>query len=1135
MRLVSITSLLLTALLPALAQDRGTIEGTVTDVTGSVVPAASIRIMQVGTNANWSFVANDVGRYYAPNLPLGSYRVTVQKEGFSTATSDGVEVRSQSNVRVDIKLQVGAIADRIEVTSQAAMLDTATSTVSSSIGTKQLGELPFISFGEHSNITSYLQYLPGSESTPALTGAPTGAAVSPIMNGSQASATEVFVDGAPASDGVFQGSLWENGATVNHYGEFNIVTNSFSAEYGRTGTWFYSVTTKAGTNDVHGSVYDNFVNTALNARDFFQATRQIYHQNEGGYTIGAPVYIPKLYNGRNRTFFFFGQDLFYSKGAMTGTLLTIPTMAMRQGDFSSYKDAAGNVIPIFDPTSTNAAGVRTQFPNNQIPSSMFSTVSKNILALMPAPDLPTAAANYHSRTGTNPLFNNFTETARVDHSISDKEKFYVSYDDEYRPRHIAGIGWGADSPLEGLQNQPLHSRTARLSFDSILRTTLINHITFGYDYYLNPAFDSTLGQGWDPKLGIQGMPYDIGSFPTVQFSGGTNAPINMGLGQSSHLGTARWTFNESLSWTKGHHFLKFGGSYWFNVRNDRAQARGNGTFAYSNQVTSQPTAAQYGQWGSSFASFLLGDVSTASTKGPTYLATRVPYQALFVQDEWHVFKKLSLSLGLRWENNSPSYDKWDRFANFSPTTPNAAAGNILGALVFSGNGPGTINARTTVQPWHKGFAPRLGYSYQITSKLVMRGSFGIYYAPPTFANALTLQWYESAASFTSPNGYDPYYKWDSPFPKYTPAVNDPTFLNGQSVAWYNSDWARSGPIINWTGGFQYELTPSMLLDVTYLGRHATSQQSTALGNPDVLDSSYLGLGSLLQQSATSPAAVAAGIKLPWASFGSFTLPTVGQALRPYPQYSAMTNQDSKLGIDRYNSLQIKLTRRLSHGLMVMGSFTWSKNLTNIGTTLQGPWERNKIVAPSATTLPADFKVSMIYDLPFGKGKAFLHSRGGVVNGALGGWQLVFFIERASGSPLTVIPSNTLSAYGINKRANLNPGVPLTLNTDMGSFDPATDRYINPAAFSSPSTYALGNTPATMDWLRGWPLHSESASIYKTIRLYERVAAKIGVESQNPFNAVRWGNPVTSFTASNFGQVTSSQPGRRVQITAEIQF
>jgi hypothetical protein len=908
----------------------------------------------------------------------------------------------------------------------------------------------------------------------------------------------------------------------------------------RTGTWFYSVTTKSGNNDLHGSAYDYFVNTALNARDFFQATRQIYHQNNGGVTLGGPVYIPKVYNGRNKTFFFVGVDLFYSVGAQQGNLLTIPTAAMRQGDFSGYVNSAGAQIPIFDPLSANDAGVRTQFPGNVIPADRISKVSKNIIGLMPLPDTLDAAANWHNHTGANPLFNNFTETARVDHSISDKEKFFVTYNDEYRPRKITGVGWGATSPLEGLQDQPLHARTGRVSADSILRTALINHVTLGYDYYLNPAFASTAGQGWLDKLGIQGLPFDIGSFPVVSFSGGTNPPLNMGSQQWSHLGTSRWSLSDSMSWVKGHHFLQFGGSYWYEVRNDRAMANGSGSWTFTNTVTSQPSSPSYAQWGSSFASFLLGQVGTSTTKGPTYLATRLPYQALFVQDEWHVSSKLSLSLGLRWENNSPPFDKYDRFANFDPNTPNPAAGNIPGALVFAGNGPGTINSRTTVSSWHKGFSPRTGYVYQFTPKLVMRGSFGVFYPPPLL-NSLTLQWYETASTVQSPDGYTPAYSWDAPRPGYaTDKVLDPSFINGQAAAYYAPDYVRSGPILNWTAGFQCELSHSMLLDVTYLGRHATGQQVNTLGNLNQLDPKYLALGSLLTQNINSPAAVAAGIKAPWPTFSSFALPTVGQALRPFPQYSDVTNQLAKLGVARYNSLQIKLTRRYSAGLTLMGSFTWSKNLTNAPASspggVQGTFERNSLVSPSEYTLPADFKVSAAYDLPFGKGKSFLNNAPRTVNAVLGGWQLVFFLERASGNALTVTTTSTLTAYGFpTKRGNVNSGVPLTLNTDASSFNPAVDHYINPAAFSSPGTYALGNTPRTMDWLRGFPFATESASIKKSFPLYERVVMNLSGDFQNPFNFVRWGNPVTNLSASNFGMVTTSSPGRRVQITAEVRF
>jgi hypothetical protein len=1128
--------LLLILLLPGFAQDRGSIEGTVIDAAGVPVPSAKIDIVQLDTNSKWSLVTNAVGQYYSPNMPLGQYKISVRKEGFAVASSDAIAVTSQSNIRMDVKLQLAALSQSIDVSGQAEMLDTSSATFTESITTKFMNELPLISFGQKADITAFLQYLPGAETTGGLNGSPVDS-ISPVVDGSQASTNEVFVDGAPASDGVFRGSIWENGGAIQHYGEFNAVSNSFSAEYGRTGTFFYSVTVKSGTNELHGSIYDLFVNTDLNARDFFTATRQIYHQNGGGFTLGGPVYIPKLYNGHNRTFFFFGQDLFYSVGAEQGNLLTIPTAAMRQGDFSNFLNAAGQVIPIFDPNSTNPSGVRSQFPGNIIPASRISKVSQNILSYMPPPDLPTEASNWYNRTGQNPKFNNFTETARVDHSFSDKEKIYVSYTDEFRPRLIVGLGWGANSPLEGLQTQPLHSRTARLSFDSIIRPNLINHVTLGNDRYYNPSITTTYGQGWNAKLGLQGVPFDIGEFPVVSFSGGTDAPLNLSGGQYALLGSMRWSLNDSITWIRGHHFLKFGGSWWYETLNDEKKAGGSGSFNFSNQMTSQPTAPQYGSWGSAVASFLLGAVNTATDTGPVSESDRYPYQALFIQDEWHASSKLSLSLGFRWENNSPPFDKYNRLVNFSPNLPNPAAGNILGAVEFAGDGPGTCNCRTNgVQPWHRAFGPRIGYAWQITPKLVMRSSFGIFYSAPSI-ETLSTQGTGVSATAQSPDGFTPAYQWDSPLPSFnTQYVTSPSLLNGLGVTWYQPNFVREGQILSWTVGFQYQLTPNMLLDSTYIGHHGTHLESSALVNADLIPLGDLSLGSLLLQNISSAAAAAAGIAAPYPGFATSALNTVGQALRPYPQYSGVTVGGAKIGIDRYDSLQTKLTRRFARGLTLNGSFAWSKHLTDIGTP-QNPFALAQEVAPSATTLPWDFKTSLAYDLPFGKGRAFMNTRNPVLNALGGGWQLVLFLERGAGAPLTVTGSNTLSAYGLSsKRANLVSGVPVTLITSSNSFNPAVDYYINPAAFANPATYSLGNTARTLSWLSGPGMSAEDASINKRFSLYkERVSMKLGVDFTNPFNFVRWGNPVTTVTASNFGMINTSQQGRRTQINAQILF
>jgi len=1120
----------------AFAQDRGTVVGTVTDAAGAAVPQAKIEIVQLDTNAKYSLDTNDVGQYYSPNMPLGQYKVTVQKAGFSTATTDAVQVTSQTNVRVDIKLQVGAVTQSVEVTSQGELLDTSTATVTKSLTTKYLDELPLISFGEHANITAFFQYLPGGEGTNP---------IAPVMDGSQASTNEVFIDGAAAAPGVFRGSVWENGAAVQHYGEFNVVSNAFSAEYGRTGTFFYTLTIKSGTNELHGMVYDNFVNTALNARDFFSPSRQIYHQNGGGYTIGGPMYIPKVYDGRNKTFFFFGHDLFYSKGAFTGALQTIPNMEFRQGDFSNYRDAAGNVIPIFDPASTNAAGVRTQFPGNKIDPSRFSTVSKNVMALMPTPDRPGVLNNWNNRTGANPKFNNFTETFKVDHSFSDKQKISVSYTDEFRPRSIVGSGWGATSPLEGLQDQPLTAKTGRLSFDSIIRPTFINHVTFAYDRYVNPSITDTFGQGWDTKLGLKGVVFDIGTFPAIGF-GGPNSSIGMGGGQYALLGSARWALNDAVTWVKGNHFLKVGFNWTYEAWNNNVKAGGNGNYQFAATTTSQPLAAQSQLWGHSFASFLLGATNSATVRGPLSLGSRFPYQAVFIQDEWHVTRKLSLSLGLRWERNSPPFDKLDRLSNFGPTTPNPGAGNLPGALLFSGNGPGRINARTTVESWNKGFSPRFGYAYQITPKLVMRSSFGVYYNADNIVNLSQQGLGVVGQQLSADGGFAPAFNWDTTFPisafpnSNTQLVQSPSLLNGNTIGWYRPDYVRASQVVSWTSGFQYELTPNTVLDLTYIGKHGTHLESGGFNGgglhaPNTLDPKYLALGTLLNQPATSAAAVAAGIKLPWADFGSYVTPTVGQALRPYPQYGTINVIGGKDAIQRFHSLQTKVTRRFSRGLTFMGSFTWSKNLTNVGVA-QNPYDWASDVAVTTGTIPADFRGSVAYDLPFGRGKSLLKSSNGLVNGLVGGWQIVFFMERGSGQPLGItaaaIPGG---GYGFNKRANYNPGVPLTLQSNPRDFDPAKDTYINPAAFSNPANFALGNTARNLDWLRGFSVKNESLSVSKTTYVHERVSMKLSADATNPFNFVRWGNPVTNLTAANFGKVTSAANARRVQLNLDIKF
>jgi hypothetical protein len=311
--------------------DRGTIEGLVKDQSGLPVPNAKVQ----------------EGLYTAPNLPAANYRVVIQKEGFNSITREPIEVRPRMSMRVDVTLQTGTISENVTVTAEAPMLDTATMNNSAGFKDNLIQELPLIVVGTKRDITGFLNNLPGTTNTNTFT---------PAVNGARVGQTEAFLDGAPASERIMVGALSENGPMMEQVGEVSIVSNSFNAEYGGFGNWFANVTIKSGTNELHGSAFDHLGNDKLNARSFFQPARTPYRQNEGGFTLGGPVVIPQVYNGRNKTFFFGSLGMFFSRYGASGNIMTIPTQDFLRGDFSKLVDAKGNQIPIFDPATTRPDG-----------------------------------------------------------------------------------------------------------------------------------------------------------------------------------------------------------------------------------------------------------------------------------------------------------------------------------------------------------------------------------------------------------------------------------------------------------------------------------------------------------------------------------------------------------------------------------------------------------------------------------------------------------------------------------------------------------------------------------------------------------------------------------------------------------
>ncbi len=1123
--------------------DRATIEGIVTDTSGAAIADATVNIVRIETNTLIPLKTNEVGRYFAANLPLGTYRVTVEKTGFRAAQVDNLILQSQMSVRADVKMEVGSMAEHVDVNAEAPMLDASTATITAQITTKQIQDLPLITVGRKRDITSYLMYLPG-----VTTASTWGARV----NGSNPGNSEVFLDGAPASQGNVRGGIQENGPAVEQVGEFSVVTNSFNAEYGRTGSWFTNITIRSGTNQVHGSAFDFLDNDALNARSFFQQIRSTVRHNEGGFTLGAPVYLPKIYNGRNKTFFFFAQDLVYYTNTNSGSLFTVPRADFRSGDFSQLLDSANTQIPIFDPSTTQPDGkggfVRDQFPGNRIPANRISQVSQKIVALIPQPDLPAQQINnFRNRTGSG-TYRNYVSTFKIDHSFSDTQKISLTYTDQYNPRVIAGKGYGADSPLEGSQSPKyIHDRTGRINYDWIVRPNILSHFTIGVDRYNNQTQQLTQFQGWDQKLGIQGVIWDQGAFPVINFSGGTAGPNGFGGPDFSTNANGRITLTETLAWTRGRHSVKFGGNFWPEYANAREGYQSSGAFSFSNLITSQPNASKYTSWGNSFATFLLGELSSASISEPYARGERFRSYALFAQDEWRATTRLTLSYGLRWEGNGAPFEPNGAASGFGPWVPNPRAGGRLGALYYAGTGSGRTGSRSLSDGWYRGYGPRLGVAYQATPKTVIRASGGVYFAPG-FRTRLIAYGFTNSNSTSSPTGYGPIYNWTTAaYPPNFPRAPfiDPSFQNGQSVSSILPGTSRMPQILTWTFSIQREVAHNLALEATYIGSHSTHLiLGGSLSNMNTLDPKYLSLGNLLFQDISSSAAATAGYTAPYAAFTSQSTRTVGQSLRPYPQYLNVSEEWGPRGIGRFNSLQMKLTKRYSNGLTLLAFYTWSKNMTNSDTgpidlgpgegAVQNPTNRAGEVSVSTDGPPHVFVASGSYELPFGPGKRFLGKNGGLGR-VVGGWQITAYCRYTDGSAMAITGGNGISALGYpNIRANYMGGDPYKV-TDPRAFDPARDLYLNSAAFATPSTFALGNTARVLDWIRGFSGKSESLSLAKRIPIRERLRAVLRADATNPFNFVRWSNPNTNITSSNFGKVTGAAGGRNIQLNATVEF
>ncbi|MFN0088402.1 MAG: carboxypeptidase regulatory-like domain-containing protein [Blastocatellia bacterium] len=1171
--------------LTAFAQgERGTFNGIVTDASGAIVPNAEVIVTNLATGVETKAMSTDAGVYRLPYLSIGTYKITVRAPGFQTTIANNVNLLVAQTLTVDFKLQAGQVSETVTIIDQTPLLETGTAEIGRYVTKKEFDTWPVaVADGQRQIQTFIFSSLPGT----------VGSTFQGSINGGQNYSHEILIEGMPLGRFDLQGgSNNEFSPSAESVSEFKMQTGTIGAQYGGGQTSVANFAIKSGTNDLHGSGFTYVQNDALRANSF---TNKSFGRNASGlevrprppfklfnygYALGGPVYIPKVYNGRNRTFFFNSLEVTRVRDFVSTAFSTLPVKDFKQGNFSRLLDPAftGNANSgrqvvvngvgqvdalnrpiifgqLYDPRTTrtvNGQVVRDPFAGNIIPQSAWDTVARNIVTNVGIADplIDRMLNNIPAIAACCPIFDERIYAAKLDHKLNDNHSFSGYYNHTMRLRNNSPGGrWGIppESPTGVYQLQYTPGRMVRLAYDWTISSNMINHAALGYNRFGNLNESVFVDQDWPSKIGLQNVPGT--HFPTLTFGGPTIQGGGIGAGGRLGSGSRGGSYNGStifmddLTIISGKHSFKTGfelRKYYYNFRNKS----GSGDFSFSPVQTELPGFSA--STGHAFASFLLGAVSSAGRGvAVANFGYRVAMPSIYFSDDWKITQKLTLNLGVRWEMNGGYNEVAGRMSMIDLTAPNPGAGNRPGALVFADD-----QNRNGFQDYYGGLiSPRLGFAYAMNSKMVIRGGYGMN-SNPLIANFQTPGNFGYNGSIavnqtTNPTQFpsDPVIYLRNSFPSFPGTLpnKNPALQNNQNIGYIAPDSNRVGYVQNFNLGVQYQLPANFVLEVGYLGNKGTRLESDGLDNLNQLPVSALQHGDrLIQQLSANPGLV----PIPFAGFNG----TVAQALRPFPQYGNVGRIFSNFGTSNYNSLQVQLTRHLTKGLAVLGAYTWSKALF-VGTDSaidaagsQDVFNRGLERTITSFNIPHFAKFTWIYDLPIGKGRKL--DLGGPMNFLIGGWTMTGIHQYRSGDPLSIGTSGPRTAlFNGTVRPDWIPGANVILNSNAGVQTNGTgDRYLNPAAFAQvPMTgnnvpLRLGTAPPRLPNIRGFAVFSEDFGLQKKFAFNEEAHFELRVDFFNAFNRAGRANPVTNITDPNFGRIIGARYGpRNIQLEARIVF
>ncbi len=1150
----SLTICLLLAGLPAAGQDaRGTVLGRVMDASGAVVPGAEVRITNENTGVSSVAKTNAGGNFVLPYLIPGTYTLSCEMTGFKKWSRPSVQVRINDSVEVNVELSVGNVTESVEVTAATPLLSTAEASLGQVIDERRVLELPQFA----GNAMDLVHLAPGTVNGTNLRLRKAGFNAAPSQfstDGGGNNQNEFSIDGVSNtySDGTAPRVAFSPPQTA--ISEFKVQTSAFDASLGHTMGSTVNVSTKSGTNEIHGEFHEWFRHSALDAPDIFQNRSgqaiSIYQDNRYGASAGAPIIIPKVYNGRNKSFWFFAYEAnkFGNPSSGGNILSSVPTAKMHEGDLSEYL-ALGSAYQVYDPRSTrleNGRYVRTAIPGNVIPKSQLDQVGLNFVNLYPLPNQP----------GTRDFRNNFYRSGkaledywvwitRVDHAFSENHRIFLRLHRDF---------WEEDKnrAFNNDTNGVILNRNNKgVAFDDVYVFSPSFLMNFRYGLTFQDFPERRASQGADlAKLGLSPSTIALSqnpsiiTLPRVEVSPFTTiAPWES---QDGYTASTTNTFLANLTKLNGNHTIRFGPEFrvYRESRNRYATAL-SPQYTYNATYTKASDTAPNPTFGGTLTSMLMGIPAGSMSRTDSYVE-QDKYFALYIHDDWKVSRKLTLNLGLRWELESPITERFDRAAiGYAGTTPHpyneAARANYaknpipelavsdfkaMGGLTFANVAP---NSRTYWQGEKNNFQPRIGFAYQLRPKTILRGGYGIFTSSigvnytntnqTGFSQSTPIQAsLDDGLTFIATNA--------NPFPTglIAPAKSSQGLLTnvGQGVSFYRE--TRRHPYAQrWSFGLQQELPMQFMIEASYVGNRTTRLNINR--ELSYTPAQYLSTSPVRDQATINYL----GQNYPNPYYGLNPIyganMTRANILRPYNQFSSVQITGDPAGYSWYHSLQTRIERRLANSFTVQASYTWSKTMeAREFLNAQDPMP-SEVVSDLHRT--HRLTGSGIWELPFGHKRKWGGDWHRAVDFIAGGWQLGGIYQHQSGQPL-----------GFGNRI---------FNGDLHSIvkpegERGVDGWFVPAAAAGFETSGARQLASN---LRRFPIRFSAVqgpnqdrwdfSLIKSFRINERWVTQFRAETFNAMNHPNLANPNTDPTSAAWGTITTQDSPRSWQLSLKITF